>query len=254
MNGFVAFTKKEFLEYFRNYKLIILLLIFFLFGMMSPLTAKMLPDLLEDFAVEGLIIKMPEPTFMDAYIQFFKNVSQMGFIVFLLIFGGILSHEISKGTLIIVLAKGLSRHAVVFSKFLVSLTFWTLSLLIAYATNYGYTVYLFGEITLDHLFFSTFCLWLFGAFVLALIILGSTLTTGSYGGLVVAVAVLGLMLILNILPSMQKYNPVSLASDNVALIAGTLEVSSRVVTVWVTIVLIVLCLVGALQVFKRKRL
>lgn len=254
MNGFIAFTKKEFLEYFRNYKLLILILIFFIIGMMSPLTAKMLPDIMEDFAVEGMIIKMPEPTFMDAYTQFFKNTTQMGFIVFLLIFGGILSHEISKGTLIIVLSKGLSRHAVICSKFLVSLTFWTLSLLIAFVTNYGYTFYLFEKNSVDHLFFSTFCLWLFGAFVLALILLGSTLTTGSYGGLVVAVAVLGLMLIMNILPSMQKYNPVSLASDNIALIAGTLEVSSRVVTVWLTIGLIVLFLAGAMQIFKRKRL
>ena len=130
--------------------------------------------------------------------QYIGCFTQMGFIVFLLIFGGILSQEISKGTLIIVLAKGLSRHAVILFKYLVSLILWTISLCMASITNYGYTVYLFGETSADYLIFSLFCLWLFGAFVLALIILSNTLTTGNYGGLLLIVAVLGMMLLLNI--------------------------------------------------------
>lgn len=43
MRGYLAFVKKELLEQVRTYKLLILLLVFFIFGMLSPLMAKLMP-------------------------------------------------------------------------------------------------------------------------------------------------------------------------------------------------------------------
>lgn len=254
MKGFFAFTKKEFLEYLRNFKFMILLAVFLIFGMLSPLTAKMLPDIFSKIAVKGMTIHIPEPTYIDAYSQYFKNISQMGFIVFLLIFGGLLSQEISKGTLIMILSKGVSRHVIILSKYVVSLIFWTVSLCLSALTTYGYTVFLFKKTAVDHLVFSLFCLWLFGAFVLALILLASTLTTSSYGGLLLTVSGLAILLILNIPPRFQQYNPISLASDNVGFLTGAVHVNDRFTTVWLTIGFTVLILAGSLQIFKRKQL
>ena len=96
MKGYIAFLKKEWLEQLRTYRLFILIIVFFIFGMMNPLTAKLTPLLLENFAVEGMKITMPDPTAMDSYMQFFKNNTSMGLIALILVFSGILSSELSK--------------------------------------------------------------------------------------------------------------------------------------------------------------
>ncbi|WP_368294440.1 ABC transporter permease [Dehalobacter sp. TBBPA1] len=254
MNGLIAFTKKEFLEQIRSYKAVIMVSVLFLFGMMSPLLAKMMPDIFAQLTVQGISISMPEPTVLDAYGQFFKNMSQMGLIILLLVFNVILSQEVTRGTLVILLAKGLSRSAVIMSKYLASLFLWTVSYVLAAITDYGYTVYLFGSFSLPHLFFSLFCLWLFGAFLLAVLLLASTLASGNYGGLLLTAAIMMLLLIANVFPVFQKWNPVALASDNITLLTDAETIGDMSVTAWTALLLIVLCLILSLLVFKKKKL
>ncbi|WP_222860725.1 hypothetical protein [Paenibacillus antibioticophila] len=90
--------------------------VFFIVGMLSPLTAKLMPELLSSFLPEGMTLTIAEPTALDAWIQFFKNTSQMGLILIVILFSGILGTELTRGTLINMLTKGLSRHAVILSK------------------------------------------------------------------------------------------------------------------------------------------
>jgi ABC-2 type transport system permease protein len=253
MNGAFVFLKKEFLEQTRSMKALILISVLLLFGMTSPLLAKLMPEIVSRFPMQGLIITIPEPTAPDAYAQFFKNVSQMGVIVLLLVFSGTLSQELSKGTLTMLLAKGLSRPAVIVSKFIAAVCLWTFGYALAAAVDYGYTVYLFGSFELPGLFFSLFCLWLFGAFLLAVLILASTVSSGSYGGLLLTAAVLGIFMIANAFPQLKPWNPLTLASGNGAPLtnAGAGDVA---MTVWITLILIALCLILSLMIFGKKKL
>lgn len=253
MNGFVAFTKKEFLEQLRSYRALILLAVLFLFGMISPLLAKLLPDILSG-TVQGITINIPPPTVLDAYGQFFKNVGQMGLLALLLIFSGLLSQDVSRGTLIVLLAKGLPRHSVIGSKFISALIIWTAGYGLAALTAYGYTVYLFGNSTVPHLFFALFCLWLFGAFILALLLCASALAPGSYGGLLTSAGLLVIMLVLSSFPALLKWNPVNLAAGVTGLIGGTLPISDITPAVWSAAGLTVVFLVLAVIFFRKKKL
>ena len=254
MNGLLAFTKKEFREHIYNYKALILLAVFFVFGMISPLLAKLMPEIFSHMSIEGLTVTITEPTYIEAYSQFFKNITQMGIIVILLVFSGILSRELARGTLIIILAKGLSRHAVILAKYFVALTLWTISYSLAAIINFGYTFYLFGQFYAPNLLFSLFCLWLFGAFILAVVMMSSTLTSGNYGGLLLTAAILGILLTINIFPTIKNFNPVSLASNNIALITNIKSVSELLTTIWITLALSILCLLISWIVFRRKKL
>jgi ABC-2 type transport system permease protein len=254
MTGYGAFVKKELLESWKTPRALVLLAVFFLFGMMSPLLAKLMPEIMSGVDLAGLVIQIPEPTVMDAYGQFFKNLTQMGMIVFLLVFGGMLSQEIARGTLINMLTKGLSRSAVILAKFSVSLLLWTVALGLACATTYGYTVWLFKDGTADNLLFALFCLWLFGAFILALILLSSTLVRGSLGGLGLTAGFLIVLLLLGISPGLVKWNPVSLASQNVQLMAGTVTVRNLIPAVWVTFSASIVFLGAAVLVFRKNKL
>jgi ABC-2 type transport system permease protein len=254
MKGYTAFFRKELLEQRRTYKLLIMLAVFTIFGTMSPLLAKLMPELFKSMAIEGMTITIPEPTFIDAYAQFFKNVTQMGVIVLLLVFSGSMSHELSKGTLTNVLAKGLSRSSVVLSKYTAGLTLWTFSLALSAAVNYGYTLYLFGSHTAANLILSLLCLWLFGAFLLSVSIFTGTLLKGGYSGLLATAAVLGLLLLLSAFPGGSYRNPVSMAGVNLGLIDGSVAAADIMPAFWLTLGLCVVCITGATLVFRKKQL
>ena len=125
MTGYGAFVKKEFMEFYRSHKLLIILAVFLLLGMMNPLTAKITPQLVENFMPEGMIVNLGEPTALDSWMQFYKNVPQLGLVVLVILFSGMMSQEYSKGTLINMLTKGLARRSVILSKLTVALVMWT---------------------------------------------------------------------------------------------------------------------------------
>ncbi|OPJ64635.1 ABC transporter permease [Clostridium oryzae] len=254
MKSYLAFTKKEFTEYIRTYKALILISVFFVFGIISPVAAKMMPKLMSGVPIEGITITIPNPTSIDAYSQFFKNMTQMGLIVMLLIFSGTLSQELSRGTLINMLSKGLRRRTVILSKFTASFTLWTVSYAVSAITCYGYTIYLFKNSNISNLFFSLFCLWLFGCFTLSVIFISSTLTYGNFGGLILTAVILGVMLILNVFPKLEKFNPITLASDNLGLLKGTVKTTDLSITIWLTLVLTIILLVSSIVAFNKKKL
>ena len=105
--------------------MLILFGVFLVFGMMSPLLAKLTPLLLKSMNLEGFNLMIPEATVIDSYAQLFKNLTQMGMIVLLLLFCGGAAQEISRGTAILVLARGLSRSAFLLSKLAVQILLWT---------------------------------------------------------------------------------------------------------------------------------
>lgn len=254
MNGLIAFTKKEFLEQLRSYKTLILFAVLFLFGMTSPLLAKITPELLKSLSGSGITITLPKVTSADAWTQFFKNISQMGMIVLVLIFGTSLSQEISRGTLIIPLSKGLSRDSVIFAKYLVALFHWTVGYGLSAFICCGYTQYLFNSFTVPHLLFSLLCLWLFGNFLLALVLLSETIATGNYAGLLLDAVAFGILLVLNVFPKLQKWNPITLASQNASMIVKSGLPSDYTVAIWISIIAIAVCLSSNVFLFQKKNL
>lgn len=254
MRGYIPFIKKEFTEQLRTFRVLIIFAVFFIFGMMSPLLAKMLPDIMSGMEIQGMTITIPEATAMDAYGQFFKNTTQMGVIVILLVFGGIISNELTKGTLINILAKGLGRHTVILAKYTAALILWTLTFLSSALVNQGYTMYLFDTSKVKNIVFSMFCFWLFVAFLLSLIILSSILTGGSFGGLILTAVVLGGLLLLNVFPNAEKVNPIYLSSHNLEFLSGSLKPAEAVTPILITIILIVVTLTASISLFNKKKL
>ncbi|GHU44868.1 ABC transporter permease [Clostridia bacterium] len=254
MKAYFAFTKKEFTESLRTYKLWIMLAVFFLFGMMSPLFAKLTPEILKSVDLGGMQFTMPEPTAMDAWKEFFNNIGQMGLLVLVILFAGLMASEFSRGTLINMLTKGLTRHTVIFSKLTAAILLWTASYLLALATSYGYTVYFWDMGSLHHAFFAFFAPWLFGSFLIVLLVLGGVLFQTFSGSLLFTGGVVVILTVLNIVPKLQKYNPMTLCGDHTTLLTGVKNVSDILPAFIVCALLIVVLTVGAVVVFNRKQI
>lgn len=255
MTGFASFFKKELMEITRSYKALILFLVFILFGFLSPALAKLLPEIISKISTgSNISISLPPSSYLDAYAQFFKNTTQMGLIVMLLLFATTLSSEISKGTLIMPLSKGLSRDAVILGKFTSSLLLWTVSFVLAAGIDIAYTYFLFGAAFAPNLVLSLFCLWLFGAFLLSLLLFSGCLVNGSFGGLLLSVGILFMLMMLNIVPAILPYSPLFLSSQNDALLATSVSASAMIPSIIVTCMLILLLTSGALALFRKKAL
>jgi ABC-2 type transport system permease protein len=254
MKSYIAFTKKEFCENIRTYKFFIMMAVFLLLGMMNPITAKLTPQLLKSLMPKGMNITITEPTALDSWAQFFKNVPQMGLIVLVIIFSGIMANEFSRGTLINMLTKGLSRSVVILSKFTMVSIVWTLSYVLCFAVTYAYTVYFWSSDGIHNILLSVFCLWLFGILLLAIIMLGGVLFTNNYGGLLFTGGFVVVLLLLNISPTIQQYNPITLVSSNMALLTSTMAVSDFILPIVICSIGIITFIAVAIVLFNKKQI
>jgi len=254
MKGYLAFSKKEFFEYTKTYKLFIMLMVFAVFGITNPLIAKLLPEIVGSLITDGVVITLPEPTAYDAWTQFFKNATQMGLFVMVILFSGVLSSELAKGTLINLLTKGLSRTAVILSKYTCMVLVWTMSIALCFGLTYGYTVYLFPKDETSNLLFPVFCLWLFGLFLLAALLFSAVLTRSNYGCLLITGAIVVICMIMDIIPDVHRYNPISLATDNMGLIMNSIEVSSLYSAIMISCLFSLIFVILSVVIFRKKQL
>ena len=254
MRTYLVFACKELTEQFRTYKTLIVGVVIVLFGILSPVTAKLTPELLKSLASPELAAAFPKPTYLDAYAQFFKNVPQFGVVVLLIVFGATISGELASGTLVNMLAKGMSRTSVLLAKYTSALLLWTLSYAVAAASAYGYSVYLFGHANLPRLPLAFGGVWLFGALVLALAVFASTIGRGSYGPLLISFGLVAVMLIVGIFPTFAPGNPLTLVNDGVGLVAGKVEPTDLLPPALVTLGLIGVLLIGGAAIFRRREL
>lgn len=178
MRQLVTFTKKEFVELKRTNKLLVLGIVFLLFGIMNPAIAKLTPWLMETMANElessGLFVKEVVVTALDSWMQFFKNIP-MAVIVFVLMFSGILTNEYQKGTLINMVTKGLSRWKIIVSKLIVMLAAWSIGYWMCFGVTYVYNEYYWDNSIAKNLLPSVFVIYILGIWFTTMIILFSSI-------------------------------------------------------------------------------
>jgi len=80
----VKLIKKELVEYLKTGKFYILLFVFVFFAILSPITAKFLPEIIKNLS-QGISITIPPPTWRDSFVQFSKNLNQIVFIVIVIV-------------------------------------------------------------------------------------------------------------------------------------------------------------------------
>jgi ABC-2 type transport system permease protein len=225
-----------------------------MFGFLNPVIAKITPELVKSFMPGGISIDLPSPSAADSWMQFFKNVPQMGLAVLAILFSGMMAGEIQKGTLVLMVTKGLSRTAVLCSKFTVAVLLWTASYAVCTGVTYGYTVYFWKMEGIDHLVAALLGVWLFGVLLLASDLLGSVISKSSYSSLLFTGIMVAVMFLLNIVPKIQEFNPIRLVSEPYGLITGTLRLSDFSGNFLAAGVLLLILLVLSGAAFGKKQL
>lgn len=250
---FLAMLRKELVEQWRSRRLLAVASVFLFFGFLSPLGAKLLPDIMQSLGdTGGVVIEFSTPTAQDGLLQHVKNTSQIGVFLAVLVTMGALAREKERGTAAMILSKPASRAHFLLSKFVALTLVFGLCLALAGLACYYYTIVLFEGIGEARFVEMNLLLALFIEFYLAVTLLGSTIArsqvvAGGLGlGSVFVVAILGA------LPRIGDYMPTALLEWARVLMVGSGESAWGAAAV--SLGGIVICLGIALAVFERQEL
>jgi ABC-2 type transport system permease protein len=208
--------KKELKEFLKTGKIYVLLFSLLFFGISSPIIAKFTPEIIESLVknqeMQSLIIQLPPPTWKDAFIQFFKNLNQIVFLIIVLLFIGCISEEKNKNTASIFIALGIDRKKWIFSKFLFQIIITYFFLLISFIACAYYTYFLFSTFPIQNSISAMFLYFIYIFFILSLIIFSSSLGNNFIQSAGIFLGIFIIFNLLSIFPNMDPYNPMSLSS------------------------------------------
>ena len=250
---FIEF-RKELLFQWRTKRVLIIAVVFLLFGMLSPLLAEFTPMILGSIeGAEQFAELIPEPTVNDAYVQYIKNITQFGFILAILTGMGAVASERERRTAAMILSKPLPRWIFLLSKFISQSVVYLLGFFLATFAAYGYTAYIFGPIQFWTFATANLLLFIWLTVFVSLSLLGSTLgkTTAAAAGITLVLTVV--VLILGSLPRISDYTPGGLirwAEDMLIANSGDSFYGALVVSA----VLIGITLMLAVVTFEKQEL
>lgn len=256
MKSLYAFTKKEIKDQLRSNRVLVLGIIFIIFGIMNPAIAKLTPWLFEkmsdSLAESGIQVGKVTVDALMSWEQFFKNIP-MGLIAFVLLESSIFTKEYQSGTLVLSLTKGLKRHNVVIAKTVVLVLLWTVCFWMCFGITYVYNDFYWDNSIAGNLMFSSFCWWFFGIWVIMIMVLSSTLAQNGSGVLLGTGGVVFAIYLISMIPKVDKYMETMLTTGY-SLTTGASKTSDYTVAVIVTLIVSVVFFVTGIIVFNKKRL
>jgi ABC-2 type transport system permease protein len=221
VTGLAVLVRKELLEQWRTFRLVIVVVVFVAFGILSPVLAKYTPELIKALVPAGqLPVALPVPTMADAIVQFTKNVGQTLTLAAILLAMGSIATEKERGTAAFLLTKPASRAAFVVAKLAGIAATLAIAMAAAGVAAYAYTAWLFSPP--PALGFAGMCvvLWLGLLVVGAITLLGSALTRSAIAaGAIGFGAYIGLAIV-SALPTIGPYTPAGLQGPAMQLALG----------------------------------
>ncbi|MDO5023057.1 MAG: ABC transporter permease subunit [Eubacteriales bacterium] len=255
MKSLLALMRKEHMEAIRTGKTMIIILLFVLFGVMSPAVAKLTPWVLEmlsdSMAESGFIVTNVQVDALTSWAQFFKNIP-IALIAFVLIFSDIFTKEYKSGTLLLVITKGVSRYKVILAKTVLLLSIWTVGYWLCFTVTYVYNDYLWDNSIANNLFFSATMWWVFGLWVICLITLFSSLLNNNTGVSLCIGGTVLLAYLFGIIPKAKWYSPTILMDTN-ALLLGVEKIDAYIKTIVVTVFLCIVCVIIGIPIINKRQ-
>jgi len=221
MIGFGPLLRKELLEQWRTRRMLVVTIVFVIFGIGSPFLARYMPEIIEALAGDQLDIVVPPPTARDAVDQFLKNLGQAGILTAVLLAMGSVATEKERGTAALILSKPASRGAYLLAKLLgIGITL-AVAVVLAGIGAWIYTTLLFeAQPAIGWAAMLGMLLLSLVAYV-GLTFLGSVLTRSAMAAAAIGVGGMVLVAIVGALPTIGTYTPGGLAQPALAVALGS---------------------------------
>lgn len=257
MTGFAVLLRKELAEAWQTRRLPVVAGLFIVVGMVSPLTARYLREIMEAAVGDQLTVPIPAPTAIMAVEQLQKNLAQLGALAAIALGMGSVAGELDRGTAALVLAQPVTRGAFLAAKLAGLAIVLAISVALGAACAWIYTGVLFeiqpvgGWLAMTALSWLALCAWASVTF-LASAATGSTTVAAGLGFVALVVISLGA-----ILPALDRLLPTGLTTPAILLASGAttaIDGGALLTAVAGTVILIGICFGGALLTFRRREL
>lgn len=255
MKGFAVFARKEALEIVRTWRIWVLPGMTLFFALSGPLMAKWTPQIVTAVggpAVAKVFQALPTPTYLDAYGQWTKNLTQILLIAIIIIYGNLISGERKSGTAILVVTKPVSRSAFVVAKALVHGLFLSATVLAGTALTWAVTKVAFVNAPPAALWAGTFAWLTLALFFLAVMTLLSVLVDSQAGAAGIGIGVFAVLSISALWQIMALFSPAALISAPMVLTSG--KDYPIAIPVTVTLAATVVLVYAAAQAFRFKEI
>ena len=221
MGGFAVFAGKEAREILHTWRIWVLPGILLFFALTGPVLARFTPEIVGALAGDtpkGFV--MPTPTYLDAYTQWIKNLSQIGLFALIIIYGSVISSETKSGTAVLVLTKPVSRTAFVIAKAAVHSAFLAILVVAGTLATWGLTAAVFKEAPGSALWSSALVWLVFGVLFITLMTLLSVLIGSAAAAAGAGLGAYALVSIAAIWKPLGTYSPAALTMAPASLASG----------------------------------
>ncbi|MFP4385377.1 MAG: ABC transporter permease [Spirochaetia bacterium] len=249
MSTFNTMLKKETMEVVRSYKLLIGLAVFAFFGILSPVTAKYLPQILGSFEeIKQMNIQLPEPSYRDAFGQYIQNISQIGTFALIFLAMGAVAKEKDQGTGAFLMVKPVRRSVFIGAKVISLVGLVIVSLLSAAVLCGIYTVIFFENMPAVLFIKINLLLLLNIVTIMTVTVLASTFFTSQAAAGIVSIIIWMVLSGITEIKTIGVYSPGKLIGTANGLIGG-------VETAWQpffgSAILIAVCIAASIAVFRK---
>ncbi len=257
MNGFRVLLGKELREAWHTRRLPMVALLFLVLGLISPLTAKYLPDIMRAALGDQLTIPLPPAVAADAVAQIQKNLGQMGALAAIALAMGAIAGELDRGTAALVLAQPVSRPVFLGAKLIAITLVLGIATVFSVAIAWIYTALLFEPMPVSGWAALALLDWLALSAWMSLTFLASAATGSATAAAGLGfVAWVGLS-IAAVVPTVDRLLPTGLTEPAYRIAAGLtadMDTGRLVTAVAGTLVVIALAVGGAIVAFGRREL
>ena len=188
----MAMIRKEWMEMWRNYKWVMVPIVFMILGAMQPISFYYMPEILKNANLpEGTVLQIPPALPSEAMTGVYTQFNQIGLLILVLISMGAIATERKSGVADLILVKPISIPAYILSKWVGYISLTTISTLLGVLMGWFYTVQLIGDIEIGIVLSSTAIYLVYLFFIITTNLFFSSLFSSGIvaGGLTILISI-----------------------------------------------------------------
>lgn len=257
MSGFRVLLVKELREAWRTRRLPVLALLFVAVGILSPLTARYLDEIIKLAVGNELPVPVPPPSGASAIGQLQKNLGQLGALAAIALAMGSVSGELDRGTAALVLAQPIGRPAFLLAKLAGIGIVLGIAVGLALVAAWVYTAILFEPLPVGGWIALAVLSWLALFAWAAVTLLASTATGSTTAAAGIGFVALVTISLLAVIPALDHLLPTGLAAPAALLALGQaaeIDGPQLLTAIAGSIAIVALSAAGAVLAFARREL
>lgn len=215
----MSLWRLELLRLTRTNRWLILVGVYGVFGVLGPVTAAYLPELIAAVG-GGIEVVLPEPTPLDGLVQYLSNVSQLGVLAVIVVAASALAVDARPEAAAFYRTRITTSRTIVLPRYVLTTLAAALAFALGTALAWAGSELLLGSLPAVRVVLGMALGGLYLAVVVAVVAAAAAVTRGVITTVLLAVVVALALPIVGLLPPVKPWLPSELVGASVGVVAG----------------------------------